>query len=219
MSIDASSTPRTGPRPSTSRAEIVQCTLRMLDREGPEALTFRAVARELGITVGALSRYFKNLADLEDEVTAQILSALRPFNTSKKQGLREQLLRFGTDLLEMHSAHPYLLKLNGPASAAVIGQHMKQSLNALIDAGLDLDRALALYSMVANLPYAWGVQASRQQTPELLAQEAAVMSQHIGDLFPKVEKLLARDTTQVIFNRWLLIYIDAMLAGTAAAKP
>ena len=50
MAIDASSPPRPGPRPSSSRQEIVQCAIRMMDREGTETLSFRAMARELGIT-------------------------------------------------------------------------------------------------------------------------------------------------------------------------
>ena len=85
----------------------------MLDREGPEALTFRAVARELDITVGALSRYFKNLADLHDEVAARIMSDVRPLDTARKLGLREQLVRLGMDWLEINRAHPYLVTIHG----------------------------------------------------------------------------------------------------------
>src|SRR3546814_13570977 len=89
----------------------------MLDRDGQATLTFRAVARELDITVGALSRYFKNLADLQDEVAAQIMATLRPLSAVSKRGLREQLLQFGVEFLEINRAHPYLLTIQGTATA------------------------------------------------------------------------------------------------------
>lgn len=219
MSIDTTVATRSGPRPSTSRQEIVQCAIRMLDREGVEALTFRAVARELDIAVGALSRYFKNLADLEDEVSAQILSELHPLDPNSKRSMRDQLLRFSMDLLEINHAHPYLLTINGPASAAIVARHMKQGIEALLKAGFDLDRALAIYSMVSTLPYAWGVQTARQQKPELQAQMTQVFADQLGEIFPKMEKMVMAETSGNLYRRWLLLYIDAMLAApTVTAK-
>src|SRR3546814_6199650 len=102
MSIDASLAPRPAPRPGKTRQEIVQCAIRMLDRDGQATLTFRVVARELDITVGALSRYFNNLADLQDEVAAQIMATLRPLSAVSKRGLRAQLLQFGVEFLEIN---------------------------------------------------------------------------------------------------------------------
>ena len=194
----------------------MQCAIRMLDREGVEALTFRAVARELDIAVGALSRYFKNLADLEDEVSAQIMSELRPLDPNSKRSMRDQLLRFSVDLLEINRAHPYLLTINGPASAVVIARQMKQSMDALLKAGFDLDRALAIYSMVSTLPYAWGVQSARQQKPEVQAQMTQAFSEQLGEIFPKMEKLVMAETSGNLYRRWLLFYIDAMLAAPTA---
>lgn len=211
MFVTTAAAPRPGPRPGKSREEIVQCTISMLDREGPDALTFRAVARELGISVGALSRYFKNLADLEDEVVAQIMSALRPLDASSKLSLRDQLVRLGMDLLEIHSAHPYLLQINGPASAAVNARHTRQSMEALLAAGFEFERALALFSMVGNLPYAWGVQHARQSNPELQARVAQVFAEQMGALYPRVEKMILGDAPTAIYRRWLQLYIDGML--------
>src|SRR3546814_13646778 len=98
MSMVSSLAPRPGPRSGKTRQEIVQCAIRMLDGDGQATLTCRAVARELDITVGALSRYFKNLADLQDEVAAQIMATLRPLSAVSKRGLREQLLQFGVEI-------------------------------------------------------------------------------------------------------------------------
>lgn len=206
--------PRPGPRPSKSRQEIVHCALKMLDREGPEALTFRAVARELGMTVGALSRYFKSLADLEDEVAAQIMSELRPLQA--KAQLRQELLRLSMDLLEINRTHPYLVTIHGPASAAVIASHTRQSLKVLTDAGFGFDRAMAIYSMLGSLPYSWALQMARHQDPAQSARIGQIFLEQLGEFGPQAEKMLGAGTHDAIFRRWMLIYIDALLAELPA---
>src|SRR3546814_17076071 len=84
MSIDASLAPRPGPRPGKTRQEIVQCAIRMLDRDGHATLTFCAVARELDITVGALSRYSITQADLQDAIEEPITDHLRQWRALRK---------------------------------------------------------------------------------------------------------------------------------------
>ncbi len=207
---------RPGPRPGRSRREIVQCALQMLDREGPDSLSFRAVARELGMTVGALSRYFRNLADLEDEVAAEIMSALRPLDA--RGSLRLQLQRMGTEMLEINRAHPYLVRIHGPASAAVVARHARQSLKVLIDAGIEFDRAMAIYSLVGNLPCAWAVQTAPRSDAEHSARSGQAFLEQFGEFAPQAEKLLDTTTSEAIFRRWLLIYIDALLAESSAGR-
>ncbi len=186
----------------------------MLDRDGPEALTFRAVARELGLTVGTLARYFKTLADLEDEVSATILSALRPLDARSKSNLRQQLVGLSLDFLALHRAHPYLLKLQGPMTAAVVARHSRRCLEAMLEAGIEFDRAMAIYALVGNLPYAWGVQGALQRSPDVQAQIAKVYLEEVGgELAPKVAKLFAAGESTTIYRRWLALYIDGLLAG------
>ncbi|NGY04118.1 TetR/AcrR family transcriptional regulator [Solimonas terrae] len=210
MPTTASATPRPGPRPSTSRREIVQCAIRMLDRDGAEALTFRAVARELDVAVGALGRYFRNLADLEDEVAAALLSGMRPLDDSSAAGLREQLLRFGLDWLEIMRKHPYLATILGPASAEVVARHVAQCVKVMVAAGIEFEQAMAIYSVVANLAYAWGVQGARQSKPGLQPVLAQVFSEQLGGLAPQIAKLAAAPGT-AIYRRWLKLCIDGLL--------
>src|SRR3546814_2459086 len=95
-----------------------------------------------GVQTCVLPIYFKNLADLQDEVAAQIMATLRPLSAVSKRGLREQLLQFGVEFLEINRAHPYLLTIQGPATAAVIARHTKQCLKVLLKFGIDMDRAM-----------------------------------------------------------------------------
>jgi AcrR family transcriptional regulator len=189
----------------------VACTLRMLDREGPDALSFRAVARELGITVGALSRYFKSLADLEDEVAAKIISDLRPLEASSLASLRRQLLRLGMDMLEISRTHPYLVKIHGPVSAAVVARHTRQCLEVLVNAGLSFERAMAIYSLVGNLPAAWAMQSARERSPESLNSIWQAFSLEMGAFAPQMTRLVKDTRGTTIHRRWLALYIDALL--------
>ena len=188
----------------------------MLDREGPEALTFRAVARELDITVGALSRYFKNLADLQDEVAARIMSDVRPLDAASKLGLREQLVRLGMDWLDINRAHPYLVTIHGAASATMVARHTGRCLKVLLDAGIDFERALAIYSIVGNLAYAWGVQSVRRGNPELQARIMRAFSDEIGEFAPQMAKITAAAST-AFYRRSFLLLIDGLLPGKIAA--
>jgi AcrR family transcriptional regulator len=203
---------RPGPRPTTSRQAIAQSALRMLEREGPEALTFRAVARELGLTVGALARYFKSLSDLQDEISAAIFSAVRPLQARSKRTLRQQLVGLGMELLALHRAHPYLLKQQGPLTAARVARHSRQCLEVMLALGIDFDRAMAIYALVGNLPYAWGVQEARQPAPEVQAQIVKAYFDELGELAPRMRKLFGAGESSGVYQRWLALYVDGLLA-------
>lgn len=71
-------------RRDATTVEIKQTARRLLVEQGPDALTLRAIAREIGITAPALYRYFDSheelvaalCADVLDELT-EVLSAAR----------------------------------------------------------------------------------------------------------------------------------------------
>lgn len=206
----ARAAPRPGPRPGFTRDEIVGCALRLMDREGHAALSFRAVARELDMTVGALSRYFPNLADLQDEVAAKVMSTIRPLQAGSKVELREQLARHGMDLMEVTRAHPYLAEIHGPASATVITRSMTQSLRVLMNAGIPFERALVICSVVANLAQSWGMRDARIRTPEQKAGIAAAAAAEMGDLFLEMNKL-PQKSASATYRGWFLLVIDGLL--------
>jgi AcrR family transcriptional regulator len=218
MATPDTSVSRPGPRPSRSRAEIVECALSMLDRGGPETLSFRAVARELDMTVGALSRYFRNLADLEDEVAAQIMSALRPLDAKSKSSLRDQLLRLSMDILDITRAHPYLVKIHGPASAAIVGRMTQQCMKVMVDAGIEFERAMAIYSLIGAMPNAWSTPIARPGNPEHGALTGQAYLESLGEFAPQMNKLLGTTTSTGFYRRWLTIYLDALLETPPAGK-
>jgi AcrR family transcriptional regulator len=200
---------RPGPRPTFSRERIVDCALRLMKRDGAAALSFRAVARELGIAVGALSRYFPNLADLKDAVAAKVMSGIRPLDAGTKRELRNQLVRLGLELLAVTRAHPYLVTIHGPASAVVISRMAARNLKAMMCAGVEFDRALAIHSIVTHLAHAWGMQDAIPRSPEMSARIVAVATPEFGDLLPEIASRGL--PTSATYRKWFLLCIDGLL--------
>src|SRR5437763_13867335 len=56
--------------------EIKQTARRLLVAQGPEAVSLRAIAREMGMTAPALYRYFGNREDLIGHVVADIFNEI-----------------------------------------------------------------------------------------------------------------------------------------------
>jgi AcrR family transcriptional regulator len=56
--------------------EIVQTARRILVKDGPEAVSLRAIAREMGMTAPGLYRYFGNYEELVRYLTASIFTEL-----------------------------------------------------------------------------------------------------------------------------------------------
>lgn len=57
-------------------AEIKAVALRLMADGGPEAISLRAIAREMGMTAGAIYSYFATRDDLVTELTADVYNAL-----------------------------------------------------------------------------------------------------------------------------------------------
>ena len=62
-------------RAATMR-EISETARRILVEQGPEAVTLRAIAREMGMTAPALYRYFASREDLVEHVVADLYGEL-----------------------------------------------------------------------------------------------------------------------------------------------
>lgn len=211
MSKETKTPVRPGRVPSASRAQIVECVLKMLKRDGTDALTFRAVQRETGLTGGALSRYFKNLADLEDEAAASVMAGLSPLKGGKSP-LRQQLVKLGMEMFEIHRAHPYLVRARGPATAAIIGKHTRECINVMLEAGLDFESAVAAYGLVGHLAYSWGAQESIQADDQTIVAATTAYLQGIGDLAPRMAKLASGGDDATAYRKWLERYVEGFLS-------
>ncbi|MEU6737818.1 TetR/AcrR family transcriptional regulator [Streptosporangium sandarakinum] len=64
------------PRASLSRETVVGLALRVVDEEGPAALTLSAVAARAGVATPSLYKHVRNLAELRELLSAHVMSEI-----------------------------------------------------------------------------------------------------------------------------------------------
>ena len=211
-----------GRKPALSRNDVLDGAMAILDRGGHSALTVRSLAAKLGTSTKVLYTYFSNLADLEDEIAARLIAEVRPLAATRRQTPREQLVLLGLDLIRMHSQHPYMRMIAGPASTRVGGQLLQQSLAALIAAGLSNERAWLCLEILQSMAYNRGMEVhrlrsggrhAREQFQALLAQSG----RHSPIPVDSIDTKDFRPERLAAFHRGVLEpAIDLLLARSAA---
>jgi AcrR family transcriptional regulator len=101
------------PRPrSLTHAQIAAAALAVIDRAGPDGLSMRAVAGELGVSTMALYRYVEDREHLEGLVADHMLASV---DLSLPPGLswQERVALLLERMREAVGAHP-LARLVGP---------------------------------------------------------------------------------------------------------
>jgi AcrR family transcriptional regulator len=150
---------RPGPEPRFSRGELARRALAILDAHGPEGLTMRALAAELGMGTMALYRYFPSKRELMDaavEIAAQRIELPDPAAGDWKQ----QLGSLARELFDAGLRHPSLARerfgraLTSPAAMRVTDA----AIALLLRAGLSNSDAVAAFK--ALLLFTLGVAAA-----------------------------------------------------------
>lgn len=118
------------PRNTLNPDRILDAALALLDRDGPEAFTMRALATELGVGTMAVYSHFRNKEEINDAVNERLLSeielpaptgAATPFN---------QLIELCRSVYRLFSEHPAALPLltsrpmRGDEALAVIDRQL-----------------------------------------------------------------------------------------------
>ncbi|HZK98664.1 MAG TPA: TetR/AcrR family transcriptional regulator [Caulobacteraceae bacterium] len=145
-----------------SRA-LVEAGRRILEREGPTALSLRAVAREAGVSPAAPYHHFKDKCELLDAVSKQgwmELGAAVSRARAKAPGPREALSEIGVAYVCFARENPALYRImyKSACDRETMGDHAKdadsgwgQVRDALVEAGADPDdsRELELATIAA----------------------------------------------------------------------
>jgi TetR/AcrR family tetracycline transcriptional repressor len=128
-----------------TRDQVVSSALAVADREGPDALAIRRVARELGVTPMALYRYVESKEELLAVVREYLWNRLdfKPRGLAWRNELRE-IARAFRRLVQEHPAAPTLLAGGSGEGEAErrICELMHQSFRS---AGFDAEKAEVLY--------------------------------------------------------------------------
>ena len=109
----ASAPPTAGSVAEARRAEIVRVALGILEREGPEGVTMRAIAEQLGIRAPSL---YKHFADKEALEVAMMAVGLDVFATAFEAAgaaaaPRDRIRALGRTYRHWGLAHPHLYRL------------------------------------------------------------------------------------------------------------
>jgi TetR/AcrR family tetracycline transcriptional repressor len=139
---------RPGPRRGLTERAILDAALRLVDAGGPEALSVRSVAAEMGVAPNALYTYFRTKADLVAALGDDLLGRLDLEAAVEDSDWRSAVTRLAADLRATLLTHPGVVPLllrsgfSGPR-ALVAGEVL---LELLTRGGLsDDDAARASY--------------------------------------------------------------------------
>jgi AcrR family transcriptional regulator len=101
---------RRAPRNSLNADRILDAAISLLDRDGPEAFTMRALAQQLGVGTMAVYSYFKGKDEINDAVAQRLLESIElpPGGSPDPRGeLREVCL----GVYRLFTEHPSALQL------------------------------------------------------------------------------------------------------------
>jgi len=159
---------RPGPQPRFSRDELAQRALATLDAHGPEGLTMRALASELGMGTMALYRYFPSKRELMDaaiEIAAPQIELSDPGASDWKQHLGS----LARELFDAGLRHPTLARerfgrpLTSPAAMRVTDA----AIALLLQAGLSNSEAVAAFKALLLFTLAAAAAAASESRLEV----------------------------------------------------
>jgi TetR/AcrR family transcriptional regulator, tetracycline repressor protein len=136
----------------------------IVDQQGLEALSMRALAERLNVTAMSLYRYCDSREALLDALLDDILLAHPPRPVTDDQSWREVITEFGRALHRAILAHPKAAMLFAmrPLLARRSAPYTDAVLGCLVDAGFDLSIALYLIHAVSTFTIGHGLSASRR---------------------------------------------------------
>lgn len=144
MGMSVSPTRRQRPRGSITREAVVFAALAVVDRQGPQALTIRSVARQVGAPPMSLYTHFANKDELMDLMVGEIIRHLyRDNGKNTWQTELEALCRRIYAVLLEHPNWTPLLSRATPSSDAPVRERL---LAMMVADGMRPEQAFSVFS-------------------------------------------------------------------------
>lgn len=141
-----------GPKPRFTREQIADTALAVVDRDGFDALSLRAVARELDVTPMALYTYVRSSDDLAAIVIERLIEA-KTATLKVPDDWRAALHAYARGLAELVGEHPAMLQAyaDGAVNTPSALRAANGILTALTTAGLTPQAAAEAYNALHAL--------------------------------------------------------------------
>jgi AcrR family transcriptional regulator len=200
---------RRGRPAKLSRPAIFAAAVALIDRDGPSALTMRAVAGELGVEAMSLYRHVDGKDALLDGVAEQLMSEIEPRGSSAEWAVAVR--GFASSVRGVSRNHPQafaLVAMRALDSTSAL-QPVEDLLASLRGAGFTPARAVAAYRVVAA--YTRGYVLS--EIAGFALSEDVVATQLRGGRFPAIRGLsrqLAHEPTNAGFRSGLETIINGL---------
>jgi TetR/AcrR family tetracycline transcriptional repressor len=219
---------RVGRKPLLTGAAIVAGAMRVLEREGFDALSIRNVAAELGVKSASLYWHFPTKEALLDQMADEMLADFNidgPAREDWRDELRERSFRYFKHLLSKRDSGRLRAGrlLTGPNTL----RWMERGLAVFRRAGLDArDAAFASHALhvyiqgfviFATAPLS-AAEAEGAPTGKALADARAVFASLPAAAFPNVVAMAGALTSGDADARFLY-GLDCLIAGIAAGAP
>jgi AcrR family transcriptional regulator len=169
---------RPGREPRFTRDELARRALAILDAQGTEGLTMRALAAELGMGTMALYRYFPSKRELMDaavEIAAPQIELPEPGAGDWKQ----QLGSLARELFDAGVRHPSLARerFGRPLMTPAAMRVTEAAIALLLRAGLSNNEAVAAFKALLLFALGAAAAAASESKPEVREQAS---SRHTG---------------------------------------
>ncbi|MCZ4098613.1 TetR/AcrR family transcriptional regulator [Streptomyces sp. So13.3] len=214
---------RRAPRNTLNPDRILDAAVVLLDRDGAEAFTMRALAAQLGVGTMAVYSHFRSKEEISDAVAQRLLSEVELPAVGEAAGVadaREQLREVCRSVFRLFAEHPSALQLlttrpmRGDEAIAVIDR----MLGLLRAAGLD--RVDAARAHVALMQYTvgsalWNVRRDRALCEDGLRDRVrARLADLPADRYPALTELvpelaIAQDAGMAQYE----LGLDGLLTG------
>jgi AcrR family transcriptional regulator len=222
-----STTRKPGPQPRYTREQVAERALALMDAHGPDRLTMRRLAADLGLSTMALYRYFPHreaLIDAAIEVAAPEVTLPEPGAAPWK----EQLADLARQLYQAGVRHPTIAleRFSRPLQSPSAMTVTDRAIALLLVAGLAKRDAVAAFKSL--LIHTFGAAAiTASESRGAVRRSASHAHQAVpADLFPamahvatELDAALGSDDAFELGLSMLLDSIERYSAATSAHRP
>jgi TetR/AcrR family transcriptional regulator, tetracycline repressor protein len=200
-------------------ATVIGRAVSIVDRDGVDALSFRRLASECGVTAMALYRHVRDKDDLLDRVVEQVLGEF-VIGPTASGSWREQLTEFFSQARSMFLDHPGIaaICMQRPTPVTAVGRIYERALDGLSQGRITGQDAVYAFDTLLMFMFGsvlWEIPRSEIERERLLRLALADPAK-TPQLVAHATELTHRDAT-AYFQAGLATILDGLQARRDAA--